>query len=924
MKLLEIERVRAQGLEQVPNANPWLATIIESSSDAILYLSTQGTILTWNRAAAALFGRSAAEIVGQDLGVLFAPESASDAARLIARVRAGESLRGLETLQCSKDRASIEVALDVYPVHNESGEVGAMVVIARGRDAGRTAELSLRYSEQRLALALQAGRMAIWEWEIQTGRVHWSPELFEVTGIAPGNADEVRDDFFRRLHPEDGDCVLAISKEVCWTECPLDIEFRFVRGDGEVRWFHYIGQLQRDEAGAPSRMVGTLQDVTERRCLVEALRESEERFRRAVMAAPFPVLIHAEDGEVLTINDAWIESTGYSREELPTTQAWTDRAFGALSGVIQELIRERFTEAHHTAQEGDYSIRTADGRTRIWEFSSAPMGHTVDGRRVLISVATDVTERREAERALHESRERLQAALSASDTGTYRWEFGKDIVEWDENVYRLWGLPPSKAPQRIETFFAMVHPDDRPAVRERCDRCAREGADFIMEMRVIWPDGSLHWLDDHGRTFKDESGRPLYVTGACIDITHRKTSALELQRAKEEAERASRAKDDFLATLSHELRTPLTAMLGWARMINMPGLRPGLVEEGLKSIERNARAQAQLVEDLLDISRIISGKLEVHRSPMNLGTVVEAAAATARPAAEAKKVALTLGLAPQAGFIDGDADRLQQVVANLISNAVKFTPTGGAVHVALFADDGAAVLQVTDTGAGIAPDFLPLVFDRFQQADVSTTRRYGGLGLGLAIVRHVVELHEGTVQADSPGVGQGATFTMRLPRRAATVEPVVEPAGGGAARLTPAQASAGVLQGVHVLVVDDEYDARTLVATVLERAGARVTSVDSVASALRVLEGSHAGAPDVLVSDIAMPGEDGYSLIRQLHDAERRGKPRPPAVALTAHARAEDRIRAHASGFQSYVPKPVEPLELVALVANLAGRQSSQ
>jgi signal transduction histidine kinase/ActR/RegA family two-component response regulator len=435
------------------------------------------------------------------------------------------------------------------------------------------------------------------------------------------------------------------------------------------------------------------------------------------------------------------------------------------------------------------------------------------------------------------------------------------------------------------------------------------------------PDERVRWIVGRGRTFRDEDGLPSHVIGACVDVTRQKIIAVELQHAKESAERASRAKDDFLATVSHELRTPLTAMLGWSRMINMPGLRAGLIEEGMKSIERNARAQAQLVEDLLDISRIISGKLEVRPRAMDLALVIEAAAATLRPIAEAKSLALTLDLAPGAGFLDGDADRLQQVVANLLSNAVKFTPAGGAVHASLTSSAAEVVMRVSDTGAGISPDFLPLVFDRFRQADASSTRRHGGLGLGLAIVQHVVELHGGAIRAESQGVGQGSMFTVRLPRRAPAE---LAPGASVAHQLASTEPILGTLQGLHVLLVDDEVDARALVQTVLERAGAQVTSVESVAQALAALADPGATAHDVLVSDIAMPGEDGYTLMRRLREGyDGEARPRLPAVALTAHARVEDRIHALSSGFQSHVSKPVEPRELVAVVASLAGRRIS-
>jgi PAS domain S-box-containing protein len=773
-------------------------------------------------------------------------------------------------------------------------------------------------SEQRLALALRTGRMGIWEWNIRTSSIHWSPEMFTLTGIAPDDFAGTPDQFFGHIFVEDRARIQAVEDELLRSGGDFEAEFRFVRPDGELLWIRNTGQLLRDEAGAPVCMVGIAHDVTDRRAMEEALRASEERFRRAVMAIPFPVSILAEDGEVLTFNDAWIELSGYRREEVATLTAWAERALGEKASVAHELMASLFA-SERVNRSGEWAIHTATGPIRIWDFSSAPLGRMADGRRLIINVATDVTDRLATERALRESRERLQASLSVSQTGTYRWELATDKHEWDENLERLFGLEPGRITPSWSAFLARVHPDDRAMVSEDSARSFEAGADFDLEFRVILPDERVRWIVGRGRTFRDAAGRPSYVIGACVDVTRQKIIAVELQLAKESAERASRAKDDFLATVSHELRTPLTAMLGWARMINMPGLRAGLIEEGMKSIERNARAQAQLVEDLLDISRIISGKLEVSPRPMDLGLVIEAAAATLRPIAEAKSIALTLDLEPGAGFLDGDADRLQQVVANLLSNAVKFTPAGGAVHVALTSGAAEAVMRMSDTGAGIAPDFLPLVFERFRQADASSTRRHGGLGLGLAIVRHVVELHGGTIRAESQGVGQGSMFTVRLPRPAA-VE--LAQASASALQLASADPISGTLQGLHVLLVDDERDTRALVETVLERAGAQVTSVESVAHALAVLADPGAAAFDVLISDIAMPGEDGYTLIRRLQEGDgRAARPRLPAVALTAHARVEDRIHALSSGFQSHVSKPVEPRELIAVVASLAGRR---
>jgi len=406
--------------------------------------------------------------------------------------------------------------------------------------------------------------------------------------------------------------------------------------------------------------------------------------------------------------------------------------------------------------------------------------------------------------------------------------------------------------------------------------------------------------------------------GLAEDVARRAGLAVEnarlykaSQEARQAAEAANRAKDEFLATLSHELRTPLSPILGWVRLLRSGDLDAAASARGLEVIERNVRAQTQLIEDLLDVSRIITGKLRLEVRPMDLVAVVEAGIEAVRPAADAKNIQIEARLDPMASAMIGDPDRLQQVVWNLVSNAVKFTPKEGRVEVELFKVDSHARLRVKDTGKGIPPGFLPHVFDRLRQADSTSTRAHGGLGIGLAIVRHLVELHGGTVAAESGGEGKGAVFTVELPVSAATGPP----------RLAPDSAAAqeGVrLDGVRVMVVDDEADTRDLLSFSLRNYGAEVTALGSASEALAAIQRDK---PDVLVSDIGLPGDDGYSLIRKVRalDEDRGG--RVPAAALTAYAKDEDRTRAIAAGFQAHVPKPVELAELASVVASLAGRE---
>jgi len=394
------------------------------------------------------------------------------------------------------------------------------------------------------------------------------------------------------------------------------------------------------------------------------------------------------------------------------------------------------------------------------------------------------------------------------------------------------------------------------------------------------------------------------------------------QAARAEAERANRTKDEFLATLSHELRTPLTAILGWTHLIRGGNLDDSMMGRALETIERNARSQSQLIDDLLDVSRIITGKLALDFHPVELSAIIEATIDTLRPMAEAKSIRVEPQLKTSHCMVAGDPARLQQVVWNLFSNAVKFTPEGGNVEVGLMCDEKHVELEVKDTGQGISEEFLPYIFDRFRQADGTTTRKHGGLGLGLAIVRHLVELHGGTIHAESEGSGQGSTFTLSLPLASALIA-----TGNGKQTVSTADAEekskslvhSAVLDNLRILIVEDEADTRELVREVLARQGAEVRATKSAAEGLQMLA---AWNPDLLVSDIGMPGQDGYELIRRVRklDAEHHGQ--IPAVALTAYAGAEDQQRALAAGFQIHLAKPVEPKALVATVARLVGRET--
>jgi len=445
---------------------------------------------------------------------------------------------------------------------------------------------------------------------------------------------------------------------------------------------------------------------------------------------------------------------------------------------------------------------------------------------------------------------------------------------------------------------------------------------------------------EHGFTQMQQAVRisPLSHEGRVIgtltvieDVTERVAREAELQAqleersrllssenvARREAERANRLKDEFLATISHELRNPLNAILGWAHMMRLGKLNEANMERAVETIYRNAKSQTQLVADLLDVSRIISGKLRLDVRTVDLISIVNAAIDSIRPAAEAKSIRLQTKLDPAAGPISGDADRLQQIVWNLLTNAVKFTPKGGQIQVKLQRIDSHVDIVVSDSGVGISKEFLPYVFDRFRQADASTTRIHGGLGLGLSIVHQLVDLHGGTVSVQSEGEGKGATFTITLPFVGVISQSEAEAAQPAQSEEILSFEGLPSLQGLKVLVVDDEADTRELIGEVLKECGSEVIITRSAAEALEALE-QH--KPDILISDLGMPDEDGYSLIEKIRALPSECGGDIPAAALTAYARAEDRMRVLRSGFQFHLPKPVDSAELVTVIASLAGR----
>jgi PAS domain S-box-containing protein len=512
-------------------------------------------------------------------------------------------------------------------------------------------------------------------------------------------------------------------------------------------------------------------------------------------------------------------------------------------------------------------------------------------------------ERTRTEAQARRSEERLRFALDAASMGTWDWDLISDRVEWSDNLERIHGLPANTFDGSFASYEREIHPEDRDRVLASARRAIAEGTPHEVEYRIVAPDGTVRWCEGKGNVEYDEAGRPVRMSGVCMIVSRRKEAELARLAAAEEA---NRLKDEFLATLSHELRTPLNAILGWVQILQTESLGPDRARQAIDVIGRNARLQGQLIEDILDVSRIITGKLRVERAPLSIGPLLEAAVAGVAPVAEARGIVLTKSIAADLPPVQGDTRRLHQVVGNVLANALKFTPAGGRVAVTCSVTEGGVQIEVADTGVGIEPEFQPYIFERFRQADSRSTRRHGGLGLGLAIARYLVEQHDGTISAHSDGVGRGTTVTIVLPADISTPgEDLLVPAGG--------VHSAVRLDGKVVMIVDDEADSRDMLASLVESRGATVVRCESTADALDRI----AAAPtiDLLVADIAMPDADGYELIQRL----RATMNRTPAIAVTAFARFEDHIRALEAGYDGYCAKPIDVGHLLGAMERLLG-----
>ena len=542
-----------------------------------------------------------------------------------------------------------------------------------------------------------------------------------------------------------------------------------------------------------------------------------------------------------------------------------------------------------------------------------------------IAVITDITARRQAEDAAHSAYRQLSFHVESSPLAVIEWDSDFRVSRWSQSAERLFGWNADEVIGKHVNEWQFVFTDDVDAVALVTNR-QREGVEThgVLRNRNYTRDGSILFCEWYNSVLHDDRGQLVSVLSLVLDVTARtkaeddRAALLIRERdARRHAEEADRLKDEFLATLSHELRTPLTSILGWASMIRNGEVEGSNASRAIETIERNARSQARLIDDLLDVSRIITGNLRLDLHPLNLAPIVEGAIDALRPTADVKGIQIHTEILSGECLVKGDANRLRQVIWNLLSNSIKFTQRGGVVTIDLRCVGSTVRLTVADTGEGISAEFLPYVFDRFRQAEGSISRKQGGLGLGLAVVRHLVELHGGSISAESAGLGEGSVFTVELPLAQERRDPARAEERRREVERRRSRKGAIRLDGIHVLLVEDDDDSRKLLGTMLKRYGARVTSTKSAPEALSAFSDD---VPDVLISDIGMPDEDGYEFIRKLRALPPEKGGLTPAIALTGYASRKDRERALDAGYHQHMAKPIEQADIISAIAALVGR----
>lgn len=892
----------------------WINLAQEAAKIGSFEWNIQTNVNTWSKELEALYGLEPGEFGGtyEEWARWIHPDDLVKAqADVVTSLETGEFFTDWRVVWSDGSIHWLHARAKVF--YDDAGKPLRMVGINVDVTEQKLAEEALRRSEARLRRIIDSNIIGIFFGGLSGNITDANDAFLHMLGYSWQDLLDGKINWAVLTPPEYVEQNQQAIEELRATGICTPFEKEFLRKDGSRVWIEIGGALFDDD-----QAVCYVIDITQRKQAEEALRQSEARSRQLIDSNLIGVLFADFEGNILEANDAFLRMVGYTRQELNHV-GWRNITPPEHFPSDERAIVEIKTKGVCTPFEKEY-LRKDGSRVPILLGSARIM----ETEKECVCFVLDLSEGKRNENALQESQERLNLALEAANMATWNWNIPTGKIDWFPKLEALLDLTPGSFDGRYETVMAMIHPDDHELVNQAIMNAVYKREEFNIEFRFTRPDGTLRWAVGRGRVFYDPMGNPVQMTGVNLDITERKQIEAERadllareQSARQQAETANRMKDDFLAMVSHELRSPLNPILGWSQLLQTQKLNAATIAQAVEIIERNAKLQARLIEDLLDVSRMLRGKVSLNTTTVNLHYVIMAALETVRLPAQAKSIQLQTELDSNIEPVLGDPNRLQQIVWNLLTNAVKFTPEGGQVMIKLQTVGAqhccaptCAQIQVSDTGKGINSDFLPYVFERFQQADAATTRKFGGLGLGLAIVRHLVELHGGSVAVESPGEGLGSTFTVMLPLINAVAQTSQE---------DWLLKSSPNLEGLRIVVVDDDVDTLELLTFILEQYN---VEVKAVASAREALEAIIKIQPDLLISDIAMPEMDGYMLISQVRALEGLQKRKLPAIALTAFAGEANQKRIISAGFERHLTKPVEPVQLAEVIADLTRRFS--
>jgi PAS domain S-box-containing protein len=886
---------------------------------AIFRLDRQGNVLTWNAGAERLKGYRAEEIIGQHFSRFYPKDSVTSGwPEHELRVAAATGRFEDEGWRIRKDGTRFWANVVISALRDESGEVRGFLKISRDLTDRKQAEEKLRLSEERFRLMIEGVKdYAIFMLDPQGRVATWNAGAQRLKGYT---AEEIIGQHFSRFYPKEEaeSDKPARELEIATTTGKYEEEGWRMRKDGSLFWASVVLTALRDESGVLRGFGKVTRDMTERkqaeesarRLLVEEaarlaaeanavlIREQRERLRVTLHSIGDGVIVTDAESRVTMLNPIAQALTGWSQEAAAGTPLTT--VFHILNEQSRQQVENPVAKAlreGHVVGLANHSILIAkDGTERQIDDSASPIQNEQGQTIGVVLVFRDVAQRRAAEKALRISEERLRLALAAGHMGVWEWDLGTNAIWWSEGLEIIHGLKPGTFAGTLEAFQQLVHSDDRESVRRALSRVVDLHADYDVEFRTVAPDGSIRWIAGKGKLFRD-GGTPLRMVGVGADITDRK-------RAEEGLREADRRKNEFLATLAHELRNPLAPLRTGLQVLRLAEDQAAQ-ENARAMMERQLAQMVRLIDDLLDVSRISRNKLELRKARITLAAVLENAVETARPLIDTKGQILTVNLPPEPIYLDADLTRLAQVFWNLLNNSAKYTDPGGRIELFAQSNGGEVTVTVRDTGIGIPVQALSGLFNMFSQVDHSLERSQGGLGIGLALVKGLVEMHAGTVEARSAGTGKGSEFVVRLPAAPIDDEeataPVVEPLSGSARR--------------RILIVDDNRDGAASLGMMLTLQGHDTRTAHD---GLEALELAEVFRPDVVLLDIGLPKLNGYEAARRIRE-QPWGRDMV-LIAVTGWGQEEDKRRSMEAGFNLHMVKPVAPTDLETLLASLERR----